>query len=130
MCWPANITGAFFVALLIFDIIQKDYSSLPLHGIIGVCVTGLLWLVCWLAGSSIAMATLVVPLIFIGIFLLSVWFMNESMKARGCCMTCNGDKAKKGHLVKKEQPTTSPDAIPTPGKVSASCIPSLKAVTL
>ena len=133
MCWPANITGAFFVALLIFDIIQKDYSSLPLHSIVGVCVTGLLWLLCWLVGPSITMATLVVPLIFTGIFLASVWFMNESMKARGCCMTCNGDKAKKAYLVKKDTVKENTASISTnisPGKAYATCIPSLKAVTL
>jgi len=81
------------------------------------------------------MATLVVPLIFTGIFLASVWFMNESMKARGCCMTCNGDKAKKAYLVKKVTPkdSESTSSISTniiPGKASATCIPSLKAVAL
>jgi hypothetical protein len=57
--------------------------------------------------------------------------MNESMKARGCCMTCDGDKAKKAYLVKKEQPKDSdPTPTITPEKASATCIPSLKAVTL
>lgn len=127
MCWPAYIVGAFFVGLLSFDIIQKDYSSLPHHGVAGVCVTGLLWGLCWLVGPSITMATLVVPLIFLGIFLFSVWLMNESMKARGCCMTCNGDKEKKCRLVKKEPKECAPI---TPVKAPASCIPSLKAVSL
>lgn len=133
MCWPAYIAGAFFVALVAFDIIQKDYSSLPQHGIIGVCVTGLLWLLCWLIGPSITMATLVVPLIFVAIFLFSVWFMNESMKARNCCMTCNGDKEKKLLLVKREQSknvaSASEVAAPPPPSPD-TCIPSLKAVTL
>ena len=111
MCWPAYIVGAFFVALVAFDIIQKDYSSLPQHGVLGVCVTGLLWLLCWLIGPSITMATLVVPLIFIGIFLFSVWLMNESMKARGCCMTCNGDKEKKGRLVKRTVPKNASSVV-------------------
>ena len=152
MCWPAYIIGAFFVALVAFDIIQKDYSSLPQHSIIGVCVTGVLWILCWLIGPSVTMATLVVPLIFVGIFLFSVWLMNESMKARGCCMTCNGDKEKKGHLVKRAVPKNAVTSTPgtpvsgtpvsgTPvsgsgsgsivsGQASGSCIPSLKAVTL
>ena len=72
-------------------------------------------------------------LIFTGIFLASVWFMNESMKARGCCMTCNGDKAKKAYLVKKDTVKENTASISTnisPGKASATCIPSLKAVTL
>lgn len=148
MCWPANIVGLFFVALLIFDIIQKEYSSLPYHGILGVCVTGLLWLLCWLIGPSVTMATLVVPLIFAGIFLFSIWFMNESMKKRGCCMTCDGEKGKevKIRLVKRDipnnsastptsEPTTTSvinlkDAPVTSGKASGTCIPSLKAASL
>jgi hypothetical protein len=153
MCWPAYIVGAFFVALVAFDIIQKDYSSLPQHGLIGVCVTGLLWLLCWVIGPSITMATLVVPLIFIGIFLFSVWLMNESMKARGCCMTCNGDKEKKGRLVKRTVPKNAASVVSSgsdtsilpasisasesasesaavSGPVSGSCTPSLKAVPL
>ena len=158
MCWPAYIVAAFFVALVAFDIIQKDYSSLPQHSIIGVCVTGVLWILCWLIGPSVTMATLVVPLIFLGIFLFSVWLMNESMKARGCCMTCNGDKEKKGRLVKRAVPKNaspgsgsgtsgtsgsgsgsgsgsvsgsgSGSGSIVSGNVSGSCIPSLKAVTL
>ena len=159
MCWPAYIVGAFFVALVAFDIIQKDYSSLPQHGVLGVCVTGLLWLLCWLIGPSITMATLVVPLIFIGIFLFSVWLMNESMKARGCCMTCNGDKEKKGRLVKRTVPKNASSVVSSgsdtsilpasisgagsgsgsgsgsesgsvSGPISGSCTPSLKAVPL
>ena len=67
-------------------------------------------------------------------------------------MTCNGDKEKKGHLVKRTVPKNSASASPaspsaspaspaspsgsTPpspsisGKASGSCIPSLKGVTL
>lgn len=163
MCWPANIVGIFFVALIIFDIVQKEYSSLPYHGILGVCVTGLLWGLCWLIGPSATMATLIVPLIFAGIFLFTIWFTNESMKKRGCCMTCNGDTPKKGRLVKRDTPkdgTTNSDTTNSDtnsstnsgttnsgttsvtsgsgssgtgiksGKVSGSCIPSLKAVSL
>ena len=129
MCWPAYIVAAFFMALVTFDIIQKDYSSLPQHGLIGVCVTGLIWLLCWLIGPSVTMATLVVPLIFVGIFLFSVWFMNESMKARGCCMTCGDSRT--GRLVKKDVPNVADASevkpVPTP---ASTCIPSLKAVSL
>jgi len=105
MCWPAGLAGAFFVALIIMDIIQKEYSILPTHGIIGVCVTGILWILCELIGTSLTMAVLVIPGIFMAIFLFTVWFMDESMKKRGCCMTCGEDKKKKAHLVKKEHPT-------------------------
>jgi hypothetical protein len=75
--------------------------------------------------------------------------MNESMKKRGCCMTCNGDKEKKGRLVKRTVPknavtagstsisttgtvaTSDTDSTnPVSGNISGSCIPSLKGVSL
>ena len=96
MCWPAYIVGLFFILLIIFDIIQKQYSLLVYHGIIGVCVTGLLWGVCILAGESIAMATLVVPLIFISIYLLHMTSYEKI-----------------GHFVKRDSPK------------SDTCIPKL-----
>jgi len=137
MCWPANIVGAFFIALLIFDIIQKNYSALPYHGITGILLSALLWGLCILVGPNITMATLVVPLVFVGIFLFSVWVMDESMKSRGCCMTC-GKKGHltKGHLVKKPDhacsirpsstPIPSPKPTPTPSPAQ-TCIPKLTA---
>jgi len=120
MCWPANIVGAFFIALIIFDIIQKNYSDLPYHGIVGILLSGLLWGLCLLVGPNISMATLVVPLVFLGIFLFSVWFMNESMKARGCCMNCD----------KSDQACKKPDGVPkpeSPKPPAQTCIPKLTA---
>jgi hypothetical protein len=108
MCWPAGAAGAFFSALLIMDIVQKDYSNLPFHGILAVCVTGILWLLCELLGQPLTLAVLVIPAIFAGIFLFTVWFMNESMKKRGCCMTCGESRAVTPHLVKREKPLTGP----------------------
>jgi len=85
------------------DIAQKEYSSLPFHGILAVCVTGILWLLCELIGQPLTLAVLVIPLIFAGIFLFTVWFMNESMKKRGCCMTCGEAKSGKPKLVKRKE---------------------------
>jgi hypothetical protein len=105
MCWPAGVAGAFFSALLIMDIAQKEYASLPFHSIVGVCVTGILWLLCELIGQPITLAVLLIPAIFAGIFLGTFWFMDESMKKRGFCMTCGGEKEKgKPHLVKRVTP--------------------------
>jgi hypothetical protein len=109
MCWPAGAAGAFFSAVLIMDIAQKDYTNLPFHAIVGVCVTGILWLLCEIVGVSITMAILFIPTVFAMISLLTVWFMNESMKARGCCMTC--DKKGTPKLVKREKPLSE---LPSP----------------
>ena len=104
MCWPANVVGAFFIAVLIFDMVQKNYGDLPYHAIVGVVLTFLFWLVCSLVSVTVSGAILIVPAVFIIVFLFTVWFMNESLKQRGCCMDCNGCKSKKWHLVKRENP--------------------------
>lgn len=119
------------------DIVRKEYKNLPFHGILGVCVTGILWLLCELIGVSVTAGILVIPAFFALIFFFTVWFMNESFKKQGCCMTCGSDanpdattadanpdaKPPKGmpRLVKKKNDATSstgglPDTI-TPPKV-------------
>jgi len=104
MCWPANTVGAFFIALLAFDISQKNYKDLPLHALYGVVVTFLFWALCYLVGDTVSGGILVIPLVFLIVFLFSIWFILESIKNRGCCMNCPGESGptcKKGHLVKK-----------------------------
>lgn len=104
MCWPANTVGAFFIALLTFDIFQKNYKDLPLHALYGVVVTFLFWILCYIVGDTVSGGILVIPLVFLIVFLFSIWFIIESIKNRGCCMNCPGessDKCKKGYVVKK-----------------------------
>lgn len=104
MCWPANTVGAFFIALLAFDIFQKNYKDLPLHALYGVVVTFLFWAMCYLVGDTVSGGILVIPLVFLIVFLFSIWFIIESIKNRGCCMNCSGDSGptcKKGRIVKK-----------------------------
>lgn len=104
MCWPANTVGAFFIALLAFDIFQKNYKDLPLHALYGVIVTFLFWVLCYLVGDTVSGGILVIPLVFVIVFLFSIWFIIESIKNRGCCMNCPGEcgpTCKKGRLVKK-----------------------------
>ena len=108
MCWPANVVGAFFIAVLVFDMVQKNYGDLPYHAMAGVVMTFLFWLVCSFVSVSVSGALLIVPAVFLIVFLFTVWFMNESLKQRGCCMNCNGKC--KGRLVKRDNPLNSEDA--------------------
>ena len=104
MCWPANTVGAFFIALLAFDIVQKNYKDLPLHALYGVVVTFLFWVMCYLVGDTVSGGVLVIPLVFLIVFLFSIWFIIQSIKNRGCCMNCPGEcgpACKKGRIIKK-----------------------------
>ena len=86
-CWPANIVGAFFVALLIFDAIIGDYNELIPHSLYGIVATFVFWALCFLIGEQISGAVLVVPSIVVLIFIFSIWFIGQSMKNRGYCMS-------------------------------------------
>ena len=131
MCWPANVVGAFFIAVLIFDMVEKKYGDLPYHAIAGVVLTFLFWLICSFVSVSVSAFILIVPAIFICVFLFTIWFMNESLKQRGCCMNCNGNCGKKGYLVKKTSSAASASASASPAsKAPEKCIATLTASTV
>jgi hypothetical protein len=124
------VVGAFFVALLIFDMAQKNYGDLPYHAISGVILTGLFWLICSLVSVSVSAAILVVPAIFICTFLFTIWFTGESMKQRGCCINCDGESSiKKLRFVKRDNPLNI-SAISTSAPAPASCRSTLTATTV
>jgi hypothetical protein len=104
MCWPANIVGAFFIALIAADILQKKYGDILYHSVIGGILTAVFWGLCVFVGTGISAGVLVIPLLFTAIFLFTIWFTNESMKKRGCCLTCDGDKKKRLQFVKRDKP--------------------------
>jgi len=89
-CWPANVVGAFFVALIIFDLSRGDWVDLPFHGIVGIIMTGLFYLICMIVGESVSAAILVIPAVFMTISVLTLWFASQSLKNQRCCMTCKG----------------------------------------
>lgn len=118
-CWPANITGAFFLALLVFDMIQGDFGDLPYHAVLGIIVVALLWIVCSFVSVGVAAGILLVPSIFLIVFLFSMWLTGKSLQNRNCCMNCDtnsGDdkcKPKRWHLRPRSdgcgpKPTPSP----------------------
>ena len=86
-CWPANIVGAFFVALLIFDTMTGDYDDLLPHSAAGIVFTFIFWLVCYGLGESVSAAVLVVPSVVLIVFVFTIWFVGQSMKHRGYCMS-------------------------------------------
>lgn len=101
-CWPANLVTAFFVALLGFDFIQKDFQNLPVHAIFGVTFVALFWIVCSLVDERVSAALLLVPAVFLGIFMFSIWFTGQSLKQQGCCVNCTGsNRPVKAILVRK-----------------------------
>lgn len=105
-CWPANIVAAFFVALLIFDAIIGDYDELIPHSLYGILATLVFWGLCFLIGEKISGAVLVVPSVVVLIFVFSIWFIGQSMKNRGYCMSRG--KADKCVSPNQTKPTPPP----------------------
>ena len=98
-CWPANIVGGFFVALLIIDTVGGNFLDLPYHGIVGIILTCVFWLVCSAFGEAISGAILLVP----AIFLLVVLF-NTIINYGSCDDDCGYMKKKFViHLKKKPE---------------------------
>jgi hypothetical protein len=87
-CWPATIVGAFFIVLILFDTYIHNYDDLPMHGVIGVLLTLVFWIICSTLGQSLSAAILVVPATFAIIFILGIWVTKKSLQNRGCCVSC------------------------------------------
>lgn len=87
-CIAANILAGITVLIILFDIVQQEWSNLPYHAGGGIVLTLLFWLLCRFMGSDISFSILVVPLLFLFIFVLGILFTQQSLKNQGCCLTC------------------------------------------
>jgi hypothetical protein len=77
-CWTASVVGAFFISILIWDVLQGFYGNLPLHSILGIIMTLLFWVICSGFGEEIAAAILVIPAIFF-IFYVIIDYVNGEL---------------------------------------------------
>ena len=96
ICWPVYIVGGFFISLLLVDMYQYSWDSLPYHAGLGICFTGLYYLFCLFFGNEISMGVLFVPAVFLLMFFLASWLLYKNMEARKCCMTCNTESSNDG----------------------------------
>jgi uncharacterized membrane protein YjgN (DUF898 family) len=131
-CWPANFVSAFFVALLIFDLVQKEYDAMPGHIVVGLVLIVLFFVLCWILGDTVTGAILVVPAVVLVIFLFAVWFTNKYQTPK----TTSGPLKFKGlaYLVRKDGVCVDSSA-PLPVTVDASkesscVVTSLNATTI
>ena len=69
-CWPANVVGAFFVAVLLIDCILGTYGNLLTHSIVGIIVTVIFSMICTFISEDLSAALLVVPSILALAFVL------------------------------------------------------------
>ena len=91
MSWPTYTVGAFFMALLIYDIGTNDWIDVPFHAVIGLVLTGVYMLISMFIGETIAGAALLIPAVALLGFMVSAWMSGESLKSRGCCVRCGDD---------------------------------------
>ena len=127
-CWPANFVSAFFVALLIFDLVQKEYDAMPGHIVVGFVLIILFFVLCWILGDTVTGAILVVPAVVLVIFLAAVWFTNKYQTPK----TASGPHKFKGlaYLVRKDGACVDSSA-PLPASENSSCVvTSLNATTI
>jgi hypothetical protein len=122
-CWPANIVGAFFVALLIFDTMMGEYDDLLPHSAAGIVFTFIFWLVCYVLGESVSAAVLVVPSVVLIVFVFSIWFVGKSMKQRGYCMSKGQGDQCLPPPAKPKCPPPKPKCPPPAASLKPKCPP-------
>jgi hypothetical protein len=89
--WPSYIVGAFFMAVILFDIITNEWRDLPYHAVVGLVLTGFYALLCLLLSDTVAGAALLIPAAALIGFMIALWMTGENMKRRGCCLHCRED---------------------------------------
>ena len=100
--WPSYTVGAFFLALIIYDMIINDWIDLPYHAIIGLLLTGIYTLICVFINDTIAGAALLIPAVALIGFMVALWMSGENLKSRGCCVRCTNG----GEMDVEESPPT------------------------
>ncbi len=76
-CTPAIFTAAIFTALLVLDLIYKNYKDVGFHVAGGVfCVIGL-YTACELGGEGMAWVLLGIPFFFLLIGLAMIWVDSQ-----------------------------------------------------
>jgi hypothetical protein len=76
-CTPAIFTAAIFTALLVLDLIYKNYKDVGFHVAGGIfCVIGL-YTACELGGEGMAWVLLGIPFLFLLIGLSMIWVDSQ-----------------------------------------------------
>lgn len=71
-CLPAYTGAAIFTALILLDLIQQQWTSLPGHILFGIFIVLLLIYICQSRGPQLAWILLSIPLVFV----LLGWLLN------------------------------------------------------
>lgn len=111
-CWPANLVGAFFLALVIFDMVYQKWDDIVSHILLGLVFTGLFWGICAGISESVSGGILAVPVVFLIVFLGTAWFFNKYKTPTVVCPSENDECAKKARVKAILVPRT--DGCPPP----------------
>jgi hypothetical protein len=120
-CWPANLVGAFFLALIIFDMVYQKWDNIVSHILLGLVFTGLFWGICAGISESVSGGILAVPVVFLIVFLGTAWFFNKYKTPTVVCPSEKDECAKKARVKAILVPRTDgcPPPFPKDGTPSA-----------
>ena len=79
VCLPAIAATAYFVAIILLDLYNRNWSRIPGHALFGVFAILLILFICERASEMVAWILLGAPLglVFLG-YVLSSWFTKKS----------------------------------------------------
>lgn len=79
VCAPGIATTAYFVAVILLDLYNREWNRIPGHALFGVFATLLILFVCEKASEVVAWILLVAPLVIAFIsYYLSIWLSKDS----------------------------------------------------
>jgi hypothetical protein len=117
-CYSSYLVGAFAFALIMYDMMDQNWSALMPHALGGVVLTGMFWGLCFILGDSISLAILVIPILFFIVFSMGILMTGESLKRQGCCVKC-GPNRNSCEPVKEREREREEECIPLDAKLKA-----------
>lgn len=90
VCLPAIAATAYFVAVILLDLYNRNWNRIPGHALFGVFATLLVLFICEKASETVAWILLVAPfgLVLIG-YLVTLWTTSESSApSKPSCNEC------------------------------------------
>lgn len=96
VCTPAIATTAYFVAVILLDLYNRDWARIPGRALMGVFATLLILFICQRASETVAWILLAAPLVIVFLsYFVSSWFVKKEdpspqdpSEPSGSCSSC------------------------------------------
>jgi hypothetical protein len=90
VCFPAIAATAYFIAVILLDLYNRNWNQIPGHALFGVFAVLLILFICERASEFVAWILLAAPLVFVALgYIFSMWFSSPKSDTLPVDPPCN-----------------------------------------